>query len=797
MRRITLFAFVLLAAAQMIVSADLRAQISKKLKVENKVPIKAYDFELGDVKLLDGPFREAMLRDQKYLLSLDNDRLLHNFHVNAGLPSSAQPYGGWEGPEVQLRGHSVGHFLTACALMYSTTGDERFKNKANAIVIELARVQQAMPSRGFNAGYLSAFPEEFFDLVDARKRVWAPYYTLHKILAGLLDVYQLCGNQQSLDVLLKLADWVRFRVDRLSEEQQQAVLGTEFGGMNEVLADLYAISGNPEHLRIARKFDHKAIFDPLARGEDKLNGLHANTQIPKAIGAAREYELTGEKRYYDIASFFWERVAKHRSYVIGGHSDGESFFPIDQFSKHLGATSTETCNTYNMLKLTRHLFAWGPSAERMDFYERGLYNHILASQDPATGMMTYYVPLRPGAFRTYSTPDNSFWCCVGTGMENHAKYGDTIYYRGDQSLYVNLLIASELNWREKGVIVRQETKFPDEDTTRLTFKSDKPVKLALKIRYPSWAQSGITLTVNGKKEAVTTRPGSYVTIEREWKNGDTVQVRLPMRLWLEAMPDDPKMVAVLYGPIVLGGDLGKEGLDEARRYGPSAPLIGRVKPIIVPAFVGEVKDVLARIKPVQGASISFHTDGLGKPKDVQLVPLYSLHDRRYNVYWKVYSPAEWEKRKNDLTATEARREQIENRTIDFVDAGEAQSERDHNFQGENSREGIFEGKRSREARDGWFSYDLRVLSDKSMMLVCTYRGSEGRRRAFDIFVNGEKIAAQQLEIHPGELFDIEYPLPESLTRGKERITVKFQAHPDAIAGSVFDVRVAQIEPDKK
>lgn len=799
MKRITSFAFILLIAAQGFVSADLRAQGNKQEKVASKVPIKARDFDLGDVKLLDGPFREAMLRDQQYLLSLDNDRMLHNFRVTAGLPSSAKPLGGWEAPDVELRGHSVGHFLTALALMYASTGDERFKAKGDALVAELAKAQQAMPSRGFNAGYLSAFPEELFDRVEKRERVWAPYYTLHKILAGLLDMYQLAGNQQALDALLKLADWVRFRVDRLTDEQQQAALQTEFGGMNETLANLYAVTGNPEHLRIARKFDHRRVFDPLARGEDALNGLHANTQIPKAIGAAREYELTGEQRYHDIASFFWERVAEHRSYVIGGHSDGESFFPPEQFSKHLGAASAETCNTYNMLKLSRHLFAWEPSARTMDFYERGLYNHILASQDPATGMMTYYAPMRPGAFRTYSTPDASFWCCVGTGMENHAKYGDTIYFRGDQSLYVNLFIASELNWKEKSLVIRQETKFPEEDTTRLSIKTSKtakPVKLAFKIRYPSWAQSGITLTVNGRKEAVTAKPGSYVTLEREWKNGDTVQVKLPMSLRLEAMPDDQKMVALLYGPVVLGGDLGKEDLTDARRFGPSAPQIGRVKPVVVPAFIGEVKDVLGKVKPVPGAPLSFQTKGLAQPQEVSFAPFYSLYDRRYSVYWKVYSPAEWKNRKNDLAAVEARRKVIERLTIDAVNLNDNQSEQAHNLQGEGLMDGEFDGKRWRAARNGWFSYELKVTPDKPLTLVCTFRGSEGRLRSFDVLVDGEKIATQTLEIHPGELFDFEYPLPAALTRGKQRITVKFQAQPNSMAGSLFDVRVAQLEPNQ-
>jgi DUF1680 family protein len=451
----------LIVTVQLAVPTTSPANPNSKIKVANKIVLKASAFDLKDVRLLDGPFHDAMLRDQKFLLSIDPDRLLHTFRINAGLPSSAKPLGGWEAPDVELRGHSLGHFMSACALMYSSTGDARFKTRADGLVEELAKVQAAMPSRGFHAGYLSAFPEEFFDRVDARQKVWAPYYTLHKIMAGLLDVYTHCDNQQALDVLTKLADWVKFRVDRLSDEQQQRALETEFGGMNEVLANLYGATGNAEYLRIARKFDHQALFDLLARGVDPLNRLHANTQIPKMIGAAREYELTGEKRYRDIASFFWDRVSNHRSYVIGGHSDGEDFFPPETFSKHLGVSSTETCNTYNMLKLSRKLFSWSPSAETMDFYERGLYNHILASQDPATGMMCYYVPLKPGAFKTYSKPEDSFWCCTGTGMENHAKYPDTIYFHDDQSLYINLFIASELNWREKGLTLRQETRFPE------------------------------------------------------------------------------------------------------------------------------------------------------------------------------------------------------------------------------------------------------------------------------------------------------------------------------------------------
>jgi DUF1680 family protein len=762
-----------------------------KIEMRDVVTLKAHPFALRQVRLLDGPFHDAMTRDRQYLLSLDSDRLLHTFRVTAGLGSSAKPLGGWEAPGVELRGHTLGHYLSACSIMYASTGNAELKARAEKIVAELAKVQQAMPSRGFHPGYLSAFPEEFFDRLDAaRQWVWAPYYTLHKIMAGLLDVYTLCDDRQALDVLTKLADWVAFRVGRLTDEQQQQDLKTEFGGMNEVLANLYAVTGNAEYLQLAQKFDHRAVFDPLARGEDPLDGLHANTQIPKMIGAAREYELTGEKRYYDIARFFWQRVAHYRSYVIGGNSDNEEFFPIDHFSQHLGPSSTETCNTYNMLKLSRHLFSLSPSAEIMDFYERGLYNQILASQDPATGMMCYYVPLKPGAYKSYSTPEDSFWCCVGTGMENHGKYGDSIYFHDDRSLYVNLFIASELNWNAKGITVRQETRFPEEDTTHLAIRCLAPTRLALKIRYPSWAVTGLSLKINGKDESVRAQPGSYITVDREWKNGDIVDVTFPMSLHMEGMPDDPKTVALLYGPLVLAGDLGVEGMENARRYGPSAPEVNRLRPIQAPALVCSSKELLAKIKPVTGTPLSFKTDGIGRPGDVELQPFYKVSQSRYTVYWKVLSAAEWEKNKAEAADAEAHRKQIERRTVDAVTVGDLNSERDHGFQSEASETGDFFGRPGRAAH-GWFSYDLKIEPNKAVTLVCTYRGGQGRSRAFDVLVNGERIAIETLQNHPGELFDFEYPLPEPLTAGKQKITVRFQAHPDLMTSSVFDVRTVQ------
>jgi hypothetical protein len=791
MRRLTLAALPIVLLTVAAASSAFFAPVPVPLqKMPDKVPAQASGFDLADVRLLDGPFREAMLRDQQYLLERDPDRLLHTFRVNAGLPSSATPLGGWEAPDVELRGHSLGHHLSALALMSRSTGDARFKAKADVLVAELGTIQAAMATR-FHPGYLSAFSEELFDRVEARKPVWAPYYTLHKIMAGLLDVHRLCGNAQARDIVVKMADWVKFRQDRLTPEQQQRVLQTEFGGMGEVLANLYGVTGNPEHLRLARTFDHAALFDPLSRGVDPLDGLHGNTQIPKMIAAAREYELTGEKRYYDIASFFWQRVAHVRSYVIGGNTDDEGFFPIDQFARHLGPLTTETCNTYNMLKLTRHLFSLAPSAEHMDFYERALFNHILASQDPATGMMCYYVPLKPAAFKTYSTPDDSFWCCVGTGMENHAKYGDTIYFHDRQSLYVNLFIASELAWREKGLTVRQDTRFPESDTTTLRFTAASPVRLALKVRYPGWAQAGMTITINGKAEALQAKPGSYVSVEREWRTGDVVQVRLPMTVRLESLPGDPTIVAILYGPIVLAGDLGKEGLDQVKRYGPSAPQLERIRTPEIPALVADVKAIPAAVTPVAGTPLAFRTSGLGRPRDVALLPFYKASDIRYTVYWKVYAPGEWDARKSETAAAESRRQTLERRTIDAVVVNTPQSEQDHAYKGEGAAEGYIEGRKWRSAR-GWFSYELKA-GDKPLKLVCTYRGAGGERPTFDVFVDGEKLVSESMAYHPTETFDVEYAIPEAMTKGKSRITVKFQAKPNSTTGAVLDVRTVWAE----
>jgi DUF1680 family protein len=602
------------------------------------IPLKAQPFDLTDVQLLDGPFRDAMLRDKTVLLSLDADRLLHNFRVTAGLPSQAVPLGGWEAPGCQLRGHFVGHYLSACALMYASTGDEALKKRADYIVAELAKCQEAMPAMGYNKGFLSAYPESLFDMLDAGKKVWAPYYTLQKIMAGLLDVYEHCGNRQALEVDEHIADWLEFRVGRLSYDQMQRALATEQGGMNEVLSNLYAVTGKSDYLKLAASFNHEAVFAPLAAGEDKLDRLHANTQIPKIIGAARQYELTGDQRMHNIASFFWDRVALNRSWVIGGDSDREHFFAVTDFARHLSGATAETCNTYNMLKLTRHLFEWEPSATQMDFYERALYNHILASQDPDTGMMTYFVSMKPGHFKVYSTPLDSFWCCMGTGIENHAKYGDTIYFHAPDTLYVNLFIASTLRWGDEGVTVRQETQFPNEEGTTLTIHCAQPRKFAIELRHPAWAAQ-VAVSINGKAQPATGTPASYLTLDRMWHDGDKIEYRLPMTLRVEPLPDSPSTVSLLYGPLVLAGDMGSDGLPGNGQEARDQLDLDKVPDPPAPLIACPTNEILSHIRRAPGGGIAFRTDGLVKPADLPLVPLYRLHHERYTVYWATGAPA--------------------------------------------------------------------------------------------------------------------------------------------------------------
>jgi DUF1680 family protein len=603
--------------------------------VKPVVPVQAFPFSLKNVRLLDGPFKAAMERDLGYMMSLDNDRLLHMFRVTAGLPSTAEAYGGWEKADVELRGHTIGHFLSASALMYASTGDGRVKAKAEAIVAGLAECQKALgPS-----GYLSAFPETFFDRVESVRSVWAPYYTIHKIMAGLVDMFEHCGSGRALEVVEGMARWVKSRTDRSDRAHMERVLNfTEQGGMNEVLANLYAITGKAEYLATARRFDERHYTEPLSRSIDKMKGEHANSFIPNIIGAAREYEMTGDPVLRALTTFFWNEVTGARCFVTGGTSDNEAWESDPyQLCEELGRDSHESCCTYNMLKLTRHLFSWEAAAKYADYYERALWNGILPTQNPDDAMMMYYVPMLAGMYRTFMKPYDSFWCCTGTGMENHAKYGDSIYFHDGDGLFVNLFLASELDWKEKGVKVRQETRFPDEPKTTLTIGAARPVPLALHVRVPGWAAGVCSVRINGKKLEASASPSSYLTIARTWKNGDRVEVDLPMKLRLERLPDRPDVAAVLYGPIVLAGRLGgTEGLSPDKVYGKYGP---EGDPVAVPKFdVGNAAPLEAWIKPVAGNPLTFRTVKAGKPDDVTLVPFYKLFGERYAIYWQVGEP---------------------------------------------------------------------------------------------------------------------------------------------------------------
>lgn len=749
-----------------------------KWKVQAAIASRVQGFAPRQVQLLPGPFKHARELDERYLLSLEVDRLLHDFRLNAGLPSTAQPLGGWEAPDCELRGHFVGHYLSACALMYAGTGDKRFKENADAVVAGLAECQARL------GGYLSAYPESFIDRVEKRVPVWAPYYTLHKIFAGLEDMYVYCDNQQALDVARKFGDWVIARCSKLSDDQMEAMLGTEHGGMNETLANLYALTGEEKYLKISLWFNHHTVIGPAEHGEDKLTGLHANTQIPKFIGTARQYELTGDPGLKTASLFFWNTVTKERSYVIGGHSDGEMFSPKEHLSKALGRNTTETCNTYNMLKLTRYLFCWDPKAEYADYYERALLNHILASQNPETGMMCYYVPLRSGSYREFNSPNDSFWCCTGTGVENHAKYGDSIYFHDDRNLYVNLFIASELDWKDEGLKLRQETTHPEGAATLLRFTCEKPVELALHVRHPYWATGGFEVQVNGQPLSATER-GSYALIQRTWKTGDRIDVKMPFSLRTEGFRDNTNRFALMYGPLVLCASV------DAR------------KPF--PAVVADEASLLASLRAVAGKANTFtgpsnvfRVPGEADSQTVTLAPFYEAYNEHYLTYWDRFTHEEWAGKQQEYKQALTVQRALETRTVDFVQAGEEQSERDHNLRGERTDTREFNDRTWRVANtNGWFSWDLKVVPDRALEMRVEFGGSRNGN-GLVLSVDDAKLSAEPSESPTRErgLRTSVYALSADLLKSKDKVTVKFHAPNDARVGSVASVRILKPEGDK-
>jgi uncharacterized protein len=746
------------------------------------IPFRAVQFNLADVKLLDGPFKHAMDLDIKTLLAYEPDRLLARFYSEAGLKPKAEQYHGWE--DETIAGHSLGHYLSAISMMYGSTGDTSFLERVNYIINELKFLQDSDGD-----GYIGAFPKgkkilteevakgnirsQGFDL----NGIWVPFYTQHKIMAGLRDAYRLCGNSNALEVEKRFADWLEGIVTPLNDDQIQQMLKCEHGGIAEVLADLYADTQEERYLRMSELFYQKSFLDRLKNRVDILPGKHCNTNIPKLIGLSRLYELTGDTSDRVAAEFFWNTVVFHHSYVTGGNGDNEYFGPADKLRNRLGEGTTESCNVYNMLKLTEHLFEWEGSANSADFYERALFNHILSTQNPENGRVTYNLSLDMGGYKDFQDPE-WFTCCIGTGMENHSKYGRNIYYHNENELFLFQYIASELDWKEKNVRIIQSTKFPEEQGSTIEFVSKQPVKFTIMVRYPFWANSGIEIKVNGKREKIRQQPGSFVPVEKTWETGDRLEIRIPFTLRLESMPDDSSRVAVMYGPLVMAGDLGpvKDSLSK--------------DPLYVPVLMTENRDPSKWTEPVKDRTNVFVTRGVGRPRDIELRPFYTFYDRRYTIYWDMFTEPAWKIRETEYIAGQEKLKRIKEAEIDFVQPGEMQPERNHNFRGEKTSSGSFKERTNRESRGGWFSFDMKSNPDGKVALIVDYWGGFPGAKTFDILVNDIIIATENISNkEDGRFISVRYDIPEEISGGKARLNVKFKARENNMAGPVFGIRL--------
>jgi DUF1680 family protein len=750
---------------------------------KNEIPKKVNAFEISDVTLLDGPFKRATELNKQVLLNYEPDKFLAKFRIEAGLKPKAKHYEGWESET--LAGHSLGHYLSAGALMYQSTNNEQFLERVKYIVDELEQCQA-----NDSSGYFGAIPngKKIFEEEIAKGDItsqsfylnglWAPYYTIHKVIAGLRDAYHLCGIDKALEIETKFADWLYTIVENLNDEQVQYMLECEHGGMNEVLADLYADTNDEKYLTLSRVFHHKAILDSLADSIDILPEKHGNTQIPKLIGLARRYELANDINDKKATEYFWERVVNHHSYVTGGHGNHEYFGQPDQLRNRLSDETTESCNVYNMLKLSRHLFMWNPRAEIADFYERALFNHILSTQHPDDGCVIYHLSLEMGGHKNYEDPFG-FTCCVGTGMENHSKYGRNIYFKNEDELYVTEFIASVVSWKEMGVTLKQQTKFPKEQSTTLTIETDEQKEFTLYIRFPYWAEKGLTVSKNGEDENVDQQKGSFVSLKRRWSTGDKVEIRFPFNLRLESMPDDTNRVAIMYGPLVMAGDLGP--VDESNA----------IKPDYVPVLLTEVRYPNVWLHSIQNKVNRFElVEGIGNPHGFTLLPFYEMHDRRYSVYWDIFNEKEWDEHQNELKAKLQQQKELEEKTYDFFQPGEMQSEREHNFKGERIRAVEYKHRNGRVAdRGGWLSYTIKVDPEKTMILVIYYWGGYTGSKTFDILVDNKKIATENISgKKDGEFMNVQYHIPDELTKNKKSITVKYSPHVGHRAGPFFGAR---------
>ncbi len=763
-------------------------------QIKQAVPDVARPLPLTAVRVTGGPLKRAQDLNAEYLLKLEPDRMMAYYRKRAGLAPKAEGYTGWDGDGRNLTGHIAGHYLSGVSLMFAATGDVRFKQRADYIVNEMKEVQDKNGDGYLGAleGLREKFAEvakgniksSFFDL----NGLWSPWYTLHKTYAGLRDAYRFTGNRTALELEVKFAEWAAGIMTRLNPDQTQQMLNTEFGGMNEVLADLYADTGDQRWLALSRRFDHHAFLDPLKRTEDKLAGQHGNTQVPKMLGVLMQYIYTGDKADGVAAQFFWDAVINDHSYATGGHGKDEYFGPPDQLAERVDGRTNETCNVYNMLKMTRRLFAIRPDIKYAEFEERALFNHILASIDPEDGRTCYMVPVGRGVRREYQDMFRSFTCCVGSGMESHSLHADGIYYESGDRLWINMYVPSTANWQAAGATLNMETSFPEGDTATLKLTLRKSKAFTLTLRRPAWAGNGFAIKVNGKLSRVEDGPGSYVEVKRTWKTGDTVALSLPKELRIEGLADNPDRAALMWGPLVLAGDLGPE-----RRGGPAEPL---------PALVTSDKPVTEWLQPVADSLGVFRTAGVGRSvngaaSEVQFVPFYRLHRRTYAVYWDLLTPDEWTKKIEELAAEKAKLQKLEAATIAFVQPGDAEKEKAFNPQGEETAADRVQGRAGRRAKK-WFSFDLPVDASKSLALVVTFSTEERAKRSFEIVVDGQRVGEGLIERYPpgsptGRFYDVDYRLPAGLVQNKQKVTVRFLASGGNETATVFGIRTVRAE----
>jgi uncharacterized protein len=743
-------------------------------------------FELNHVRVTAGPLKHAMDLNKEYLLQLEPDRLLSRFREYAGLEPKAKNYEGWEA--LGISGHSLGHYLSACAMMAAATEDARFSERVNYLVDELEVCQEA-----HGTGYISGVPrgKEIFEEVkagDIRSQGfdlnggWVPLYSIHKLFAGLRDAYKLTKNEKALKVERKLGLWLEDVFSNLNPHQVQDVLKCEFGGMSETLADLAEDTGEERFWKLSELFHHAELLNPLAEGKDLLAGRHANTQIPKVVGAARQYEISKKESYRRISEFFWERVVHQHSYVIGGNSLNEHFGEAGKLNDRLGANTCETCNSYNMLKLTNHLFQWNALAEQGDYYERVLYNHILASQHPSEGTVTYFVSLDMGGHKVYNSKFNDFTCCVGTGMENHSSYGNAIYFQGENALVVNQYIPSRLDWKEMGVVVNQTTSYPENGSITLEIESLVPKEFSVSVRYPYWAEKGMTVLINGEPYSHDAQPSSFITIERVWNSGDQLELEIPMTLRVESMSDNPNRIAFMNGPLVLAGDLGPINQEK-----------DATDLLYTPVLVTDDPEVLSQVMPVSDENQQFETKNLGFPRDVRLSPFYQMHDRSTSVYWDIFNSEKWIETEISYKDSIEKERELKLKTVDFVQPGEMQPERDHEFEGEHVGYGVLSNRKYRDTwPSGYFSFTLEVLPNQVNHLVVMYTKEIEVMQSFNITVDEVILEKGQIELEEMNKFVlVKYEIPYHATVDKSRVKVKFCSHEGQKVPKVFGIRMVK------